>query len=171
MKPSYVLVASIAILFGVHAAARVNTDGPQRPAQVDKAPQVPPVTPPAPPPPPRPAPRPRPGEEGMPDTQVDRDPRPPKSSSNGSQAPTSALTAANSSGPAPAAAASADCSVPPWLAEESAHLDDAIVRLHKLQRLDTVGYTTTAPPTACAQQLFKYRVSVLNKIIASMEGR
>jgi hypothetical protein len=53
---------------------------------------------------------------------------------------------------------------------ESARIDDIIVRLHKLQQLDTGAYQANAP-TECAQQLFTYRLSVLNKIVSAMEAQ
>jgi len=65
---------------------------------------------------------------------------------------------------------SADCVIPAWLADESAHVDDAVIRLHKLRKLDTANYTKTAPAN-CPQRLFKYRVGILSEIVAVMEGR
>lgn len=62
------------------------------------------------------------------------------------------------------------CAVPQWLPDESARVDDAVTRLLKLQKVDVAEYRKKAP-TNCAQQLFKYRVSVLGRIVAAVEGK
>jgi hypothetical protein len=65
----------------------------------------------------------------------------------------------------------AECVIPMWLATESARIDDIVLKLHTLQKMDVAGYKKEAPSADCPQQLFKYRVSILSKVVALMEGK
>jgi len=65
----------------------------------------------------------------------------------------------------------AECVIPTWLAPESSRIDEIVLKLHALQKLDAAAYKKEAPPTDCPQQLFKYRVSILDKVVALMERK
>jgi hypothetical protein len=61
-----------------------------------------------------------------------------------------------------------DCSMPQWLVPLNARLDMLALRLHRLNKLDTAQYIKAAP-SQCAQELFVYRLGVLEGLIGQME--
>lgn len=65
----------------------------------------------------------------------------------------------------------AECVIATWLAPESSRIDEIVLKLHALQKLDAAAYKKEAPPAECPQQLFKYRVSILDKVVALMERK
>jgi hypothetical protein len=164
----YILFPCACLVLVAAASSRSVSEAGQRPSpptQIDQVPKPPPAVPPL--PPPKPAGRGRPDTPAQPPTQVE-----PRSRSNqgggSSVPPRPAPSGASDQGGT--AASSADCAIPAWLASESDRVDDVVVRLHKLRSLDTADYRKNAPAN-CAQQLFKYRISVLNQIVELLETR